>query len=52
MNDLKKTLDGIYHERRKLYEETADLIIETDGKSLNKIASIIQEKFINEKNHR
>tara|TARA_B100000424_G_scaffold73482_1_gene54565 strand:- start:27 stop:539 length:513 start_codon:yes stop_codon:yes gene_type:complete len=50
-NDLKKTLDGIYHERRKLYEETADVIIETDGKSLNKIASIIQEKFINEKNH-
>ena len=50
-NDLQKTLDGIYHKRRKLYEDTADLIIETDGKSLNRIASIIQEKFINEKNH-
>ena len=50
-NDLQKTLDGIYHKRRKLYEDTADLIIETDGKSLNKIVSIIQEKFINEKNH-
>ena len=50
-NDLQKTLDGIYHKRRKLYENTADLILETDGKSLNRIASIIQEKFINEKNH-
>ena len=50
-NDLQKTLDGIYHKRRKLYEDTADLIIETDGKSSNRIASIIQEKFINEKNY-
>ena len=50
-NDLQKTLDGIYHKRRKLYEDTADLIIETDGKSLNRIASIIQEKFINEENY-
>ena len=50
-NDLQKTLDGIYHKRRKLYEDTADLIIETDGKSLDRIASIIQEKFINEENH-
>ena len=50
-NDLQKTLDGIYHKRRKLYEDTADLIIETDGKSLHRISSIIQEKFINEKNH-
>ena len=49
--DLQKTLSGIYHKRKKLYEETADLIIETDGKSLNKIASMIQEKFINEENH-
>ena len=49
--DLQKTLDGIYHKRRKLYEDTADLIIETDGKSLNRIASIIQGKFINEENH-
>ena len=50
-NDLQETLDRIYHKRRKLYKDTADLIIETDGKSLNRIASIIQEKFINEKNH-
>ena len=49
--DLQKTLDSIYHKRRKLYEDTADLIIETDGKSLNRITSIIQEKFINEENH-
>ena len=49
--DLQITLNGIYHKRRKLYEDTADLIIEADGKSLNKIASIIQEKFIYEKNH-
>ena len=49
--DLQKTLSGIYHKRKKLYEDTADLIIETDGKSLNKIASMIQEKFINEENH-
>ena len=49
--DLQKTLSGIYHKRKKLYEDTADLIIKTDGKSLNRIASIIQEKFKNEKNH-
>ena len=49
--DLQKTLTVIYHKRRKLYEDTADLIIETDGKSLNRITSIIQEKFINEENH-
>tara|TARA_B100000579_G_scaffold204700_1_gene167320 strand:- start:1289 stop:1801 length:513 start_codon:yes stop_codon:yes gene_type:complete len=49
--DLQKTLDSIYHKRKKLYEDTADLIIETDGKSLNRITSIIQEKFINEENH-
>ena len=49
--NLLKTLGGIYHDRRKSYEDTADLIIETDGKSLDKIASIIQEKFINEENH-
>ena len=49
--NLHKTLDAIYHDRRKSYEDTADLIIETDGKSLDKIASIIQEKFINEENH-
>ena len=50
--DLQKTLSGIYHERKRLYEDTADLIIKTDGKSLNRIASIIQEKYINEENHR
>ena len=49
--DLQKTLSEIYHERKRLYEDAADLIIETDGKSLNRIASIIQEKFINEENH-
>ena len=49
--DLQKTLDGIYHKRRKLYEDTADLIIETDGESFNRIAFMIQEKFINEENH-
>ena len=49
--NLHKTLCGIYHDRRKSYEDTADLIIETDGKSLDRIASIIQEKFINEENH-
>tara|TARA_B100001250_G_scaffold309492_1_gene271391 strand:- start:65 stop:577 length:513 start_codon:yes stop_codon:yes gene_type:complete len=49
--DLHKTLGGIYHNRRKLYVDTADLIMETDGKSLNRIASIIQEKIINEENH-
>ena len=49
--NLQKTLMGIYHKRKKLYEDTADLIIETDGKSLNRIMSIIQEKFINEENH-
>ena len=49
--NLLKTLGGIYHDRRKSYEDTADLIIETDGKSLDRIASIIQEKFINEENH-
>ena len=49
--NLLKTLGSIYHDRRKSYEDTADLIIETDGKSLYRIASIIQEKFINEKNH-
>ena len=46
--DLQKTLSGIYHKRKKFYEDTADLIIETDGKSFNRIASIIQESFINE----
>ena len=49
--NLHIALGGIYHDRRKSYEDTADLIIETDGKSLNRIASIIQEKFINEKIH-
>ena len=49
--DLQNSLRGIYHKRRKLYEDTADLIIEADGKSLNRIATIIQEKFINEENH-
>ena len=49
--NLHKILGGIYYDRRKLYEDTADLIIETDGKSLNRITSIIQEKFINEENH-
>jgi len=49
--NLYKTLCSIYHDRRKSYEDTADLIIETDGKSLDRIVSIIQEKFINEENH-
>ncbi len=49
---LQKTLSGIYHNRRKSYEDTANLIIKTDGKSLDRIASIIKEKFINEENHR
>ena len=49
--DLQKTLSEIYHERKRLYEDTADLILETDGKSLDRISSIIQEKFINEENH-
>ena len=49
--DLRKTLTDIYNDRRKSYEDTANLIIKTDGKSLDRIASIIQEKFINEENH-
>ena len=49
--DLQKTLGEIYQKRRKLYEDTADLIIETDGESFNRIAFMIQEKFINEENH-
>ena len=49
--NLRKTLGDIYHDRRKSYEDTANLIIKTDGKSMDRIASIIQEKFIDEENH-
>ena len=49
--NYQKTLGKIYHKRKKLYENTADLIIKTDEKSLNRIASIIQKKFMNEENH-
>ena len=43
--NLRKTLADIYHDRRKSYEDTANLIIKTDGKSLDRIASIIKKNL-------
>ena len=48
-NDLKKSLEKIYYERKNLYKNCANFTIQTDDTSLNDICDLIIEKLKIEK---
>jgi len=44
-NTLMEELEEVWKERKSLYENTADIIIETDNKTINQIADEIVSKL-------